>query len=1039
MISKGKKLAVVYLAFAAAVVYGQQTTADVRGEVTDPSSAPVVGATVKLDRIGQGVSRTVSTAADGRFSFTFIPPGPYTITVSQAGFADAVRSNLQLASGQDVDLPIQLSLKQVSEQVEVSATSAALDTATAEERATMAATQVNELPVAHEDWTNLLQLDSGTKKPVSPTFAASNTAGSGVNINGLPAQGYIATVDGTNASLNPEFYSYGFYQGAALINTVNNDSIAEVSVEKGAVSATVGNAMSGGINIVTKSGTNEYHGSLYELAEQTMFDARNQFLTARPRTTFNEYGASLGGPIVKNKLFFFAGWEGADLSTSKSISGAVPSPYLISIAPPIYQHILSLFPTAAQPAASPTATTSQFIGVGKAVQTDSNGVYRADYYINQNNLLAVRYVRARPHYLVPNTLLPSNERVYDQSQAAPNISYTHIGGNWTENTRFAYNKLTSIREDQGWSSDLPGFGFAFSTGGAQNFVQHGSYTTLQESIAFVHGRQSIQFGGIYERTNAQRAQQITPSISYSTLAQFLANTPSSITLNPWMFPPGASGFGLIVNQIGAYAQDDVKLTKDLTLNIGLRYDIWTVPQAYNGQIYNRGLDPANPQLGYGFGPFRPAGSFVDPNHHNFQPRGGLAYNLFGKGTTVIRAGFGIMTTARPLISGPISAYVLSATLPTGAHVLANATGTSLNTSLVQQSGLNYPLPVNPNFYLSEIGQLQAQGILSSSLATLAMPPNGDNPYSIQYTFGIQQVLPAGLTLEVNYNGNRGLHEFISESQNLPNRVTGIAPSTAIGLPGFGAFTFWTPSDRSKYAALQTSLQKKLGHGLVFGGSFTWSKANCFDDCDLIATDPPQDVYNVKPDWGPASFDDRLRFVGNGIWTVPLAKWMHFTSTSRPARLLLDGWQLSGVFSAQTGLPVNITNSASSWPGSRPDAAGLPESQVYVSNYQSGLHQYLNPAAFIAIPISSLSGATIRDGNLGHNALRAPGLVNLDASIGKEFRLTERFRLRMRADTFNTLNHTNLTGLVTTSNTTGTFGQLTQATARTMQIGARLTF
>lgn len=137
--------------------------------------------------------------------------------------------------------------------------------------------------------------------------------------------------------------------------------------------------------------------------------------------------------------------------------------------------------------------------------------------------------------------------------------------------------------------------------------------------------------------------------------------------------------------------------------------------------------------------------------------------------------------------------------------------------------------------------------------------------------------------------------------------------------------------------------------------------------------------------------------------------------------------------------MNITNSSSSWPGARPNAAGLPASEVYSSNYQSGIHQYLNPAAFVSVPISPLSGAQIAVGDLGHNAIRAPGLVNLDASIGKEFTLTERCRLRLRADTFNTLNHTNLTGLVTTINTTGTFGQLTQATARTMQVGARLTF
>jgi len=480
----------------------QQTTANLSGTITDPSGAPVASAAVKLSRVGQGVSRTATSSTDGRYSFSFIAPGPYEVTVSASGFADALRSGLQLESGQDLDLPIKLDLQQVKQTVEVQAQEVALETATAEQRSTVALAQLNQLPVAHEDWTNLLQLDSGTKKPTPPIFAASITAGSGVNINGLPAQGYIVTVDGTNASLNPEFFAYGFYQAANIINTVNNDSIAEVSVAKGVVAAAVSNAMSGGINIVTKSATNDYHGSLYELNEVSQLDARNQFLLSKPRTVFNEYGVSFGSPILKNRLFFFGGWEGASLYTSKTISGTVPSPYLLSVAPAIYLPILNQFPKAPQPA-NATATNAQFIGPAKTVQTDSNGVYRLDYYLNPNNVLAIRYVRARPYYLTPG-LLPINPRTYDQSQGAINVSYTRIfGPNWTTNTRFAYNRLTSVREDQGFASALPGFSFGFSTGGAQLLAQHGSYTTFQEGVSYFHGRQSIQFGMIFERTNDQ--------------------------------------------------------------------------------------------------------------------------------------------------------------------------------------------------------------------------------------------------------------------------------------------------------------------------------------------------------------------------------------------------------------------------------------------------------------------------------------------------------------------------------------------------------
>jgi len=359
---------------SSSLAYGQLTTATVSGTVTDASSAAIPGAAIRLENVSRAVARTATSGADGRFSFDFVAVGTYRLTVSQSGFSNVARSGLELSVGQVLDMPIQLEIQQQTQTVEVAAEAAALDTTTAEQVAALNESQVHNLPVAHLDWSNLLTDSTGaTKPPAVTTLNSTSPGGSGVNINGLPSAGYNFTVDGTNASNNVVFTAFNVYQGVSLINTVNNDSIQEVSTARGTPPASVGGGMSGNINIVTKGGTNEYHGSLHELNEVSVFDARNQFLTARPRTTFNDYGVSAGLPVLRNKLFFFGSYEGAKLTTSKAITGGVPTPYLLSIAPAVYAPLFALFPKAPQPA-SPTATTSQYFGAASNSQTDANGV-----------------------------------------------------------------------------------------------------------------------------------------------------------------------------------------------------------------------------------------------------------------------------------------------------------------------------------------------------------------------------------------------------------------------------------------------------------------------------------------------------------------------------------------------------------------------------------------------------------------------------------------------------------------------------------------
>jgi len=1006
--------------------YGQLTTATVTGTVTDATGAAIPGAALSLENIARGAVRTALSDASGRFSFDFVQVGSYRLTVSQKGFETGTRSGIDLVSGSVLDLPIQLSVQQQTTSVEVSANVAALDTTEAQQVATLNDAEVHDLPVAHLDWSNLLADTAGTIKP-AVTLSLNSTLpfGSGETVNGLPSAGYNFTVDGTNAGNNVNFPGYNPYQGVALINAVNNDAIQELSVAKGTPPAIVGNAMAASLNIITKSGTNAFHGGLHEVNEVAVYDARNQFLVSRPNTVFNDWGGALGGHIIKNKLFFFGSYEQASLSTAKPINGTVPTPYLRSIAPAVYAPLFALFPTVAQPANNPTATNANFFGAGTNTQRDHNAVVRGDYYIDSNNIVAVRFVSSHPFAFSP-ALIQANPRTYEDAGDQTSVAYTHTSATLTEDTRVAYNLINMYRLDKLLADpNFGNFNFGWSSSGSKEEWDWGSFTTIQEAVSYVHGRQSIQFGGIVERSIAYQIQYAPTTISYSNLNQFLADTPNTVQIqlhgDPTLrtLPDGSPAFKNTRFQYGGYIQDDVRVTTNLTLNLGMRYDYFTVPVEVKNRAYNRYLDPLNPQFGPGFGPV--INKYFNPDYSGYQPRIGLAYNISGKGKTVLRAGFAKMAMAPTFYSTVKEVYMLGPTVPFAY---------SLNTAQTAASKLAYPF--NANNYLTELTTLQTSGVVSTLIPVQdAEDLHYPNPYSLQWMFGIQQALPWRMTLEADYNGNKGFNEAVSETVNQPDRVTGIAPAPNIGKQGLLG-----PYGMSKYASLQVTLRKALSNGLSFSSAFTYARDSAVGSADLLLQGAPQDIYNRNADWGPAVNDINLRSVTTAMYELPITKWTG--RSGRLSNLLLGGWAVSGVFTAQSGLPANVTNLLSGNTTDRPNACGCGV-PTYLGAYQpAGPHQYLNPAAFITIPIQKASGEQIVGGNLSFNAVRVPGLVNFDASLSKAFSITERFRMRVRADTFNTFNHTNLFGLVSTLGS-GNFGQLTQATARTMQLTARLTF
>ncbi|MFN7919681.1 MAG: carboxypeptidase regulatory-like domain-containing protein [Bryobacteraceae bacterium] len=973
----------------------QRTTANLYGSVLDPSRAAVRGAAIQVRNESTGATLFGETNERGEFAIAFIPPGTYSVEASAAGFKTFSQRGLQLAGGEQARFPVSLELGIATEQVTVAGEAALLQDTSPALNDRLTRTQVAELPQSRRDFTQLLILEPGMR-----------ASGQGlISFNGLAAGGTTVNVDGVDGAGDVETNSTSMFNNFNFINVMSQEAISEVNVSKGAYSADTGRSFGGNINVISRGGTNDFHGSLFHNWQNNVLNARFAQLApsaAKPPVRFNQFGGSFGGPLVRDRLFFFGVYEGYRQSSFLNIVGQVPTPELkrqAGAAVPAYTNILGLWPNPTDPYPA-NGATGLYRGAGANTASDNHAVARVDYNISNTYRLAVRYRRGRPDQTIPS-VVPANPRIFTGVTESGNVTLTQTGKTWSGETRFGLNYNDTARgEGLYLKGEIPSIAVqgAFSAG-AELLINRGYAYSLEQIFQRTFGRHVLKFGGIYFDRNPRRFDEEVPIFTYPSVAALLQNRPSAVRVT--FGQPDYKGHAW---ETGVFLQDDVRVRRNLIVNLGLRYEYFSVYKDATGHLYNpdgiAGAVSVPPK-------FRPKDRILEPDRNNFAPRIGFAWTVDSQSRNVIRSGFG-MAYAPFSLRTFASSHYLNPDLPFRFN---------FGQSDVTAYDIRFPM-TNEDFAKFVNGNPIPRSYVTS-YAGMRTPKN------FQWSLDYQRRLTSSLTLQTGYVGNKATNVSMTHSLNQPDYVTGLRP-----FPQALTFTYRDDADFSYYHAWQTSLRKRLGKGLTANAHYTWSRTMAISNGDFwLGNDlTVQDENNWRADLGPTNLDLPHNFAADFVYQLPAVG-----RDRGLLRHLVGGWQAAGIFTASSGTPLNILES-SNRPSSRPDYAG---GAVYAD--RSDRYQWLNARAFAQVPIVAASGGTIRPGNVGKNWLRAPSRWNVDLSLAKSFALADRWRLQVRAEAFNGFNNVPLNAPVSDVRNSA-FGRiLSVGEARRMQLNAKLTF
>ena len=981
----------IILPFILVLEVSAQSTASIEGQVFDQDGAVIPSVKIVARSAEIGVERKTVSDTAGRYLLAALPVGDYTVEASTSGFKKQVVESVTIEVSRRLIQDFQLEVGDVSEQITITSSNGGIERSTMSVGHVIDRRMVQDIPLNGRYFLDLGLLVPGSVTPPQGAFSSAPIRGLG---------SFSITTGGSRE----ETVNY-IINGITLNNLTNSSitfqpsigAVQEFKVDNSTFSAEYGQSSGAVVNIATRSGGNDFHGEVYDFFRNDALDARNFFtLTANQPPPFkrNQFGGQLGGPIVKEKAFFFFSYDGLRQRQSVNLNSLVLSDsQRASVSDPVILKLLPLIPRANF---VDSAGTSRFVGSAKAsVDTDQWSI-DLSYNADKNDRLHGYYSAYSTSLTEPNrngNTVPGFGNTTDQLRQVFTLNETHIFGSTLVNElRFGFNRFSSatvpnaqlnptefginhgITEPIGLPQISVAGGLNFG-GPSINPSGRGDTTFIVgDSFNYQRGKHSLKGGGEYRQFLNNNFRQGTGSFNFPTVASFLAGTANSFSVTL-----GSQSSSIAEGALGFFVQDNYKVRSNLMLELGLRYE-WNMTPT---ERYDRFIvfDPSSASL------IR-VGDQIDEvyqqNNKNVQPRVGFAWDPFGDGKTSVRAAYALQTDQ------PMTSVVI---------------GTSTNPPLA------IPLTFSGAIRLDNaINQARPAGLAPQSIAH-----DFTNAYLQSWNFNVQREVLRNIALSVGYFGSKGTH--LISRRNLNQPINGVRPFRTLSqssptLPGtsLGNITQVESGGNSSYNALWVKGSQRLARGLQFQASYTWSKSldsNSFSTGGIVG----QDSYNLKGDRGLSDFDARHRLVFNGIYDLPLR-----------GHLCLDGWQLAAIVQLQSGSPINIVTSNSTVNGIgntlRPDVNG-PITML------NTVERWFDTSAFTAVP---------RFGNLGRNVVIGPGFKNTDLAIIKNTKLNETVRMQFRVEFFDLFNHANFG---TPGNIVGTpaFGQITSTRFQTGESGS----
>ena len=777
-------LAALLLLIPIAHANAQVTTSTLVGLVRDTSGAVIPGATVVATHEGTGVAREGVTDANGEFVFSALPSGAYMVRVELTGFKTIQNQGMQLGAGQTVRQTFNLEVGTLAETVTVAGEAPLIETAASLQTDSLGAQEVTELPTNRRNLSGLMSLTTGVS-----TYGE---GGGFVQMNGVAAGGTGITVDGTEANSNPEARSMSQYGGQNQISVMSLDSVAEVQIVKGVLPAEYGGVAGGQINVISRSGTNQFHGSAFYSGQNEAWNARNFFSTTQqPVGTFHQYGGTLGGPVMRNKAFFFTTYEGyrekveRNLDVGRALSGGSrrnPAFAAVSRDPHCPRRAAICRPNRS----SLRALSIRRLAAGGASACDAAPKTTLSpkvmsRYINGANL-GVTYTRLRPYTLDPRPNPNNiNDREFPNEQDRVAAQLVMTRGAWVSESRFGWNRTYLARLDaflgvmgpnqpaevMPYGRRMPAFAITglFNTPRSEIWDMAGKTYSFEQKFSRGFQRHLVKAGFRFLRETGGRLNPENPSFTYQTYADLLANIPTSLSTS-YGAPPHDSN----MDSYSAFIQDDWRLGSRFVLNLGLRYDYHGVVKVFPTtdvpvEIVNfeRFTDIQKLDFGAVRDPMKP----YNPDGNNFGPRLGFAWTLNNDESTVVRGGFGylhsphLIATVRQGAANPFVPF----------RIVYNRTE-SLD------KGVKWPM------YTDDALQIALRDAGGRRSVFSIFDPDIQTPYTIQSMLSVQHSFGRTVAAEVGYVRTDG-RSFPLQRQFTQafDRVTGVRPNPALGAPG----------------------------------------------------------------------------------------------------------------------------------------------------------------------------------------------------------------------------------------------------------------